>query len=108
MKDIILNHQTVILKEIFKELEKLIKQKEKVDDTALTSAENSKSINTQRHWQAVAIGDNKVKEINELLEELKELDSLTNWNNRYIYNQEKLKFINKYPKALKAYKFKYK
>lgn len=108
MKDIILNHQIAILKDIFKESEKYIKQKERADSLAMKQAENGNSVRTQRHWQAVADGDIKIKEVNTLLEELYVIDLITNWHDRVLYNQDKLKFVNKYEKTLKAYEFKYK
>lgn len=108
MKDIILNHQIAILKDIFKESEKYIKQKERADSLAMKQAENGNSVRTQRHWQAVADGDIKIKEVNTLLEELCVIDLITNWHDRVLYNQDKLKFVNKYEKTLKAYEFKYK
>lgn len=108
MKDIILNHQIAILKDIFKESEKYIKQKERADNLAMKQAENGNSVRTQRHWQAVADGDIKIKEVNTLLEELYVIDLITNWHDRVLYNQDKLKFVNKYEKTLKAYEFKYK
>lgn len=108
MKDIILNHQIAILKDIFKESEKYIKQKERADSLAMKQAENGNSVRTQRHWQAVADGDIKIKEVNTLLEELYVIDLITNWHDRVLYNQYKLKFVNKYEKTLKAYEFKYK
>lgn len=108
MKDIILNHQIAILKDIFKESEKYIKQKERADSLAMKQAENGNSVRTQGHWQAVADGDIKIKEVNTLLEELYVIDLITNWHDRVLYNQDKLKFVNKYEKTLKAYEFKYK
>ena len=108
MKDIILNHQTAILKDIFKEAEKSIKQKERSDVLVIELAKNSNSIESQRHWQALSHGDIKIKEVNTLLEELYIIDLITNWHDRVLYNQDKLKFVNKYEKTLKAYEFKYK
>lgn len=108
MKDIILNHQTAILKDIFKEAERSIKQKESSDELVMKLAENRSSIETQRHWQALSNGDIKIKEVNTLLEELYVIDLITNWHDRVLYNQDKLKFVNKYEKTLKAYEFKYK
>lgn len=108
MKDIVINHQIAILKDIFKESEKYIKQKERADSLAMKQAETGNSVRTQRHWQAVADGDIKIKEVNTLLEELYVIDLITNWHDRVLYNQDKLKFVNKYEKTLKAYEFKYK
>ena len=108
MKEIVINHQIAILKDIFKDCERYIKQKESADISAMKSAENSNAIKTQRHWQAVSNGDIKIKEIDRLLEELYAIDLISNWYNRLSYNQHKLNFINKYPKTLEAYKFKYK
>lgn len=108
MKDIVINHQIAILKDIFKESEKYIKQKERADSLAMKQAENGNSVRTQRHWQAVADGDMKIKEIDRLLEELCTIDLVSNWHNRLMYNQDKLNFIKKYPKTLKCYELKYK
>lgn len=108
MKDIILNHQVAILKDIFKEAERSIKQKESSDELVMKLAESRSSIETQRHWQALSNGDIKIKEVNRLLEELYVIDLITNWHDRLLYNQDKLKFVNKYEKTLKAYEFKYK
>lgn len=108
MKSIVINHQIAILKDIFKVSERYIKQKEHADNSAMKLAENSNSIRTQRHWQSVANGDIKIKEINRLLEELYTIDLVSNWHSRLLYNQDRLNFIKKYPKTLRAYEFKYK
>ena len=99
---IVQNYQVKLLKIIFKEIDSLMKKKEKADINASKLAENGNTVRTSAYWKSVGNAEFYIKEMYEKLSALAEIDRLFHWSNRL--HQEQLKFVSKYPKVMEKYK----
>ena len=101
-EEIVQNYQVKLLKIIFKEIDSLMKKKEKADINAHKLAENGKSVRSSAYWKSVGSAEFYIKEIYEKLDALAEIDRLFHWSSRL--HQEQLKFVSKYPKVMEKYR----
>ena len=101
-EEIVQNYQTKLLKIIFKEIDSLIKKKEKADINAHKLAQNSNSVNSSAYWKSVGNAEFYIKEIYEKLDALAEIDRLFHWSNHL--HQERMQFVSKYPKVMEKYR----
>ena len=99
---IVQNYQVKLLNIIFKEIDSLIKKKEKADINASKLAENGNTVRTSAYWKSVGNAEFYIKEIHEKLSALAEIDRLFHWSDRL--HQEQLKFVGKYPNVMEKYK----
>ena len=104
MTDFTLLYSDLILKELFRKIATRTKAKIKSEKTRSENAIHS--VTTQRHWQAAAKSELHYKEIVKGYEQMRGLDNQTNWSGKL--NQERFKFIEKYPDILKRYEDFYK
>lgn len=101
-EEIVQNYQVELLKIIFKEIDSLMKKKEKVDIIAQKLAENGYSVRTSAHWKSVGDAEFYIKEVYQRFNALAEIDRLFNWSGRL--HQEQLQFVSKYPKVMEKYR----
>jgi hypothetical protein len=101
-EEIVQNYQIKLLKIIFKEIDNLIKKKEKDDINASKLAQNGNSVRSSAYWKSVGNAEFYIKEIYQKLSALAEIDRLFHWSDRL--HQEQLKFVSKYPKVIEKYK----
>ena len=101
-EEIVQNYQVKLLKIIFKEIDSLMKKKEKADINAQKLAENGYSVRTSAHWKSVGNAEFYIKEMYEKLSALAEIDRLFHWSSRL--HQEQLQFVSKYPKVMEKYR----
>lgn len=101
-EEIVQNYQVELLKIIFKEIDSLMKKKEKADIIAQKLAENGYSVRTSAHWKSVGDAEFYIKEIYQRFNALAEIDRLFNWSGRL--HQEQLQFVSKYPKVMEKYR----
>ncbi|AAS66799.1 DUF1140 family protein [Lactococcus phage phiLC3] len=99
---IVQNYQVKLLNIIFKEIDSLIKKKEKADINASKLAENGNTVRTSAYWKSVGNAEFYIKEIYQKLSALAEIDRLFHWSDRL--HQEQLKFVGKYPNVMEKYK----
>ena len=99
---IVQNYQVKLLNIIFKEIDSLIKKKEKADINASKLAENGNTVRTSAYWKSVGNAEFYIKEIYQKLSALAEIDRLFHWSDRL--HQEQLKFVSKYPKVMEKYR----
>ena len=104
MTDFTLLYSDLILKDLFRKIATRTKAKIKSEETRSENAIHS--VTTQRHWQAAAKSELHYKEIVKGYEQMRGLDNQTNWSGKL--NQERFKFIEKYPDILKRYEDFYK
>ena len=101
-EEIVQNYQVKLLKIIFKEIDSLMKKKEKADIIAQKLAENGYSVRKSAHWKSVGNAEFYIKEMYEKLSALAEIDRLFNWSSRL--HQEQLQFVSKYPEVMEKYR----
>ena len=101
-EEIVQNYQVKLLKIIFKEIDSLIKKKEKSDINAQKLAENGNTVRTSAYWKSVGNAELYIKEMYEKLSALAEIDRLFHWSSRL--HQEQLQFVSKYPKVMEKYR----
>ena len=101
-EEIVQNYQVKLLKIIFKEIDSLMKKKEKADINAQKLAENGYSVRTSAHWKSLGNAEFYIKEIHEKLSALAEIDRLFHWSSRL--HQEQLQFVSKYPNVVEKYR----
>ena len=101
-EEIVQNYQVKLLKIIFKEIDSLMKRKEKADINAQKLAENGYSVRTSAHWKSLGNAEFYIKEMYEKLSALAEIDRLVHWSSRL--HQEQLQFVSKYPKVMEKYR----
>ncbi|ESK78758.1 DUF1140 family protein [Lactococcus lactis] len=99
---IVQDYQIKLLKIIFKEIDSLMKKKEKADINAQKLAENGNTVRTSAYWKSVGNAEFYIKEMYEKLSALAEIDRLFHWSDRL--HQEQLKFVSKYPKVMEKYR----
>ena len=101
-EEIVQNYQVELLKIIFKEIDSLMKKKEKVDRIASKLAKTSNTVNTSAYWKSVGNAEFYIKEMYEKLSALAEIDRLFHWSSRL--HQEQLQFVSKYPNVMEKYR----
>lgn len=101
-EEIVQNYQVELLKIIFKEIDSLMKKKEKADIIAQKLAENGYSVRTSAHWKSLGNAEFYIKEVYQRFNALAEIDRLFNWSGRL--HQEQLQFVSKYPKVMEKYR----
>ena len=101
-EEIVQNYQVKLLKIIFKEIDSLMKKKEKADINAHKLAETSNTVNTSAYWKSVGNAEFYIKEMYKKLSALAEIDRLFHWSSRL--HQEQLQFVSKYPKVMEKYR----
>lgn len=101
-EEIVQNYQVKLLKIIFKEIDSLIKKKEKADINASKLAKNGNTVRTSAYWKSVGNAEFYIKEMYEKLNALSEIDRLFHWSSRL--HQEQLEFVSKYPKVMEKYR----
>ena len=101
-EEIVQNYQVKLLKIIFKEIDSLMKKKEKADIIAQKLAENGYSVRTSAHWKSLGTAEFYIKEMYEKLSALAEIDRLFHWSSRL--HQERLQFVSKYPEVMEKYR----
>ncbi|AXN65093.1 hypothetical protein LLT5_07630 [Lactococcus cremoris subsp. cremoris TIFN5] len=101
-EEIVQNYQVKLLKIIFKEIDSLMKKKEKADINASKLAKTSNTVNTSEYWKSVGNAEFYIKEIYQKLSALAEIDRLFHWSDRL--HQEQLKFVGKYPNVMEKYR----
>jgi len=101
-EEIVQNYQVKLLKIIFKEIDSLMKKKEKADINASKLAENGHSVRTSAYWKSTGNAEFYIKEMYAKLSALAEIDRLFHWSSRL--HQEQLQFISKYPKVMEKYR----
>ena len=101
-EEIVQNYQVKLLKIIFKEIDSLMKKKEKADINAQKLAENGNTVRTSAHWKSLGNAEFYIKEMYEKFDALAEIDRLFHWSSRL--HQEQLKFVSKYPKVMEKYR----
>ena len=101
-EEIVQNYQVKLLKVIFKEIDSLMKKKEKADIIAQKLAENGYSVRTSAHWKTVGNAEFYIKEVYQRFSALAEIDRLFNWSSRL--HQEQLQFVSEYPKVMEKYR----
>ena len=101
-EEIVQNYQVKLLKIIFKEIDSLMKKKEKADIIAQKLAENGYSVRTSAHWKSVGDAEFYIKEVYQRFNALAEIDRLFHWSGRL--HQEQLQFVSKYPKVMEKYR----
>ena len=101
-EEIVQNYQVKLLKIIFKEIDSLMKKKEKADINAQKLAENGYSVRTSAHWKSLGNAEFYIKEMYEKLSALAEIDRLFHWSSRL--HQEQLQFVSKYPNVMEKYR----
>ena len=101
-EEIVQNYQIKLLKIIFKEIDSLMKKKEKADINAHELAQNGNSVRSSAYWKSVGNAEFYIKETYEKLDALAEIDRLFHWSSRL--HQEHLKFVSKYPKVMEKYR----
>lgn len=99
---IVQDYQIKLLKIIFKEIDSLMKKKEKADINAQKLAENGNTVRTSAYWKSVGNAEFYIKEIYQKLSALAEIDRLFHWSDRL--HQEQLQFVSKYPKVMEKYR----
>ena len=101
-EEIVQNYQVELLKIIFKEIDSLMKKKEKADIIAQKLAENGYSVRTSAHWKSLGNAEFYIKEVYQRLNALAEIDRLFHWSSRL--HQERLQFVSKYPEVMEKYR----
>ena len=101
-EEIVQNYQVKLLKIIFKEIDSLMKKKEKADIITQKLAENGYSVRTSAHWKSVGNAEFYIKEMYEKLSALAEIDRLFHWSGHL--HQEQLQFVSKYPEVMEKYR----
>ena len=101
-EEIVQNYQTKLLKIIFKEIDSLMKKKEKDDINAHKLDQNSNSVNSSAYWKSVGNAEFYIKEMYEKLSALEEIDRLFHWSSHL--HQERMQFVSKYPKVMEKYR----
>ncbi|MCT1228278.1 DUF1140 family protein [Lactococcus lactis] len=101
-EEIVQNYQVKLLKIIFKEIDSLMKKKEKADINAHKLAQNSNTVRTSAYWKSIGNAEFYIKDIYQKLSALAEIDRLFHWSERL--HQEQLKFVGKYPNVMEKYK----
>lgn len=101
-EEIVQNYQVELLKVIFKEIDSLMKKKEKADIIAQKLAENGYSVRTSAHWKSLGNAEFYIKEVYQRLNALAEIDRLFHWSSRL--HQERLQFVSKYPEVMEKYR----
>ena len=101
-EEIVQNYQVKLLKIIFKEIDILMKKKEKSDINADKIAKNNHSVNSSAYWKSVGNAEFYIKEMYQKLDALAEIDRLFHWSSRL--HQEQLEFVTKYPKVMEKYR----
>ena len=101
-EEIVQNYQVKLLKIIFKEIDSLMKKKEKADINAQKLAENGYSVITSAHWKSLGNAEFYIKEVYQKLNALAEIDRLFHWSSRL--HQEQLQFVSKYPEVMEKYR----
>ena len=99
---IVQDFQIKLLKIIFKEIDSLMKKKEKADINAQKLAENGNTVRTSAYWKSVGNAEFYIKETYQKLSALAEIDRLFHWSSRL--HQEQLQFVSKYPKVMEKYR----
>ncbi|EHE92323.1 hypothetical protein LLCRE1631_02201 [Lactococcus lactis subsp. lactis CNCM I-1631] len=99
---IVQDYQIKLLKIIFKEIDSLMKKKEKADINAQKLAENGNTVRTSAYWKSVGNAEFYIKETYQKLSALAEIDRLFHWSSRL--HQEQLQFVSKYPKVMEKYR----
>ena len=99
-EEIVQNYQVKLLKIIFKEIDSLMKKKEKADIIAQKLAENGYSVRKSAHWKSVGNAEFYIKEMYEKLSALAEIDRLFHWSSRL----HQLQFVSKYPEVMEKYR----
>ena len=100
-EEIVQNYQVKLLKIIFKEIDSLMKKKEKADIIAQKLAENGYSVRKSAHWKSVGNAEFYIKEMYEKLSALAEIDRLFHWSSRL---HQQLQFVSKYPEVMEKYR----
>lgn len=101
-EEIVQNYQVKLLKIIFKEIDSLMKKKEKADINAQKLAENGNTVRTSAHWKSLGNAEFYIKEMYEKFDSLAEIDRLFHWSSRL--HQEQLQFVSKYPDVMEKYR----
>lgn len=101
-EEIVQNYQVKLLKIIFKEIDSLMKKKEKADINAQKLAENGNTVRTSAYWKSVGNAEFYIKEIYQKLSALAEIDRLFHWSSRL--HQEQLQFVSKYHNVMEKYR----
>ena len=101
-EEILQNYQVKLLKIIFKEIDSLMKKKEKADINAQKLAENGNTVRTSAYWKSLGNAEFYIKEIHEKFDALSEIDRLFHWSSRL--HQEQLQFVSKYPNVVEKYR----
>ena len=101
-EEIVQNYQVKLLKIIFKEIDSLMKKKEKADINASKLAENGNTVRTSAYWKSTGNAEFYIKEMYEKLSALAEIDRLFHWSSRL--HQEQLQFVSKYPEVMEKYR----
>ena len=101
-EEIVQNYQVKLLKIIFKEIDSLMKKKEKADINAQKLAENGNTVRTSAYWKSVGNAEFYIKEMYQKLNALAEIDRLFHWSSRL--HQGQFQFVSKYPKVMKKYR----
>ncbi len=101
-EEIVQNYQVELLKIIFKEIDSLMKKKEKADIITQKLAENGYSVRTSAHWKSLGNAEFYIKEVYQRFNALAEIDRLFHWSGHL--HQEQLQFVSKYPKVMEKYR----
>lgn len=101
-EEIVQNYQVKLLKIIFKEIDSLMKKKEKADINASKLAKNGNTARTSAHWKSLGNAEFYIKEMYEKFDALSEIDRLFHWSSRL--HQEQLQFVSKYPNVMEKYR----
>mgnify|MGYP002643415700 CR=1 FL=1 len=101
-EEIVQNYQIKLLKIILKEIDNLIKKKEKADINSHKLAQNGNSVRSSAYWKSLGNAEFYIKEMYEKLNALAEIDRLFHWSSRI--HQEQLEFVSKYPKVMEKYR----
>ncbi|EHJ08416.1 DUF1140 family protein [Staphylococcus simiae] len=95
-KELLLRHSALIVKDLFKSLNTVVNKYYKFSDTSYKS-----EVGTSQYWKSVAGMEQMQLEIEQLLEQLKAMDEITNWNSKL--HQDRYKFVEKYSEILTRY-----
>ena len=101
-EEIVQNYQVKLLKIIFKEIDSLMKKKEKADINAQKLAENGNTVRTSAYWKSTGYAEFYIKEMYEKFDALAEIVRLFHLSG--LLYQEQLQFISKYPKVMEKYR----
>lgn len=101
-EEIVQNYQIKLLKIILKEIDNLIKKKEKADINPHKLAQNGNSVRSSAYWKSLGNAEFYIKEMYEKLNALAEIDRLFHWSS--CIHQEQLQFVSKYHNVMEKYR----